>query len=223
MRVALYYAPAITDPLWTRACTWLGRDPEAGAPCPQPDIPGIAEATADPRLYGFHATLKPPMALRPGKSFEALVDAARGVAAGVPEFDLPPLRVAELHGFLALRETEPSPALQALSDACIAGLDEFRAPPTEQDLAHRRKNGLRPAEDAMLTRWGYPYAFSTWFFHMTLTRRLSPEERTKFQPAAEAFLVDALAASRRVTHIALFTQPRPGLPFAIARRIPLTG
>jgi hypothetical protein len=35
----------------------LGRDPESGAPTPQPDIPDIAEVTAEPRLYGFHATL----------------------------------------------------------------------------------------------------------------------------------------------------------------------
>ena len=63
MRVAVYYAPEPSDPLWTAACAWLGWDAERGAPVPQPDLLEIADLTASPRLYGFHATLKPPMRL----------------------------------------------------------------------------------------------------------------------------------------------------------------
>ena len=62
-RVAVYYAPAADDPLWARGCTWLGRDPETGVELPQPDIDGIAAQVTEPRRYGFHATLKPPMQL----------------------------------------------------------------------------------------------------------------------------------------------------------------
>ena len=29
-RFAIYYAPAVTDPLWERAAVWLGRDPASG-------------------------------------------------------------------------------------------------------------------------------------------------------------------------------------------------
>ena len=67
-RVAVYYAPLPDDPLFAASATWLGRDPESGAPAPQPDIAGIAEVTAEPRLYGFHATLKPPMRLPDGQA-----------------------------------------------------------------------------------------------------------------------------------------------------------
>ena len=73
-----------------------------------------------------------------------------------------------------LRETEPSAALQALADACVEQLDRFRAPPSDAELARRRRASLTPRQDAMLVRWGYPYVFDTWFFHMTLTRRLTP-------------------------------------------------
>ncbi len=66
-RVAVYYAPAVDDPLFAEAAVWLGRDPESGAPVPQPDIADIEEVTAEPRVYGFHATLKPPMRLAEGR------------------------------------------------------------------------------------------------------------------------------------------------------------
>ena len=49
-RVALYYAPALDDPLWRAGCAWLGRDPETGRPCSSRDLPDIAAVTADARL-----------------------------------------------------------------------------------------------------------------------------------------------------------------------------
>ena len=60
-RVAIYYAPLPQDPLTPLSSSWLGRDPVTNAPVPQPSLDGISEFTAEPRLYGFHATLKPPM------------------------------------------------------------------------------------------------------------------------------------------------------------------
>jgi len=222
-RVAFYYAPAEDDPLWARAASWLGRDPASGAPRGQPDLPDIAAITADARHYAFHATLKPPMRLRDGVTWADALATARQVAAGIPQFDLPRLAVADLHGFLALRETVPSPELQALADACVAGADHLREPPTEAELAKRRRNGLPPAQDANLVRWGYPYVFATWFFHMTLTRRLDPEERATYRPAAEAYFAEVLPLPRRVTDLCLFTQATAEAPFLLAERVPLRG
>ena len=222
-RVALYYAPALADPLWARGADWLGRDPETNAPRRQPDLPDIAAMTAEPRLYAFHATLKPPMRLRNGATWDDVLAATRAIAAGNPAFDLPPLAVADLDGFLALRETAPSPALQALADACVAGADHLRAPPDAAELARRRRNGLPAAQDANLRRWGYPYVFATWFFHMTLTRRLTASERAIYFPAAEAHFAELLATPRRVADICLFVQPAAGAGFVLAERVPLAG
>ena len=222
-RVGVYYAPAVQDPLHAAGATWLGRDPETGASVRQPDIANLAELTADPLVYGFHATLKPPMRLRPGRGWSDVVAAAEAVARTVAPFELPPMQVRDLHGFLALRETSPSDALQGLADACVSGLDELRAPASEAELARRRRSPLSPAQDAMLTRWGYPYVFSTWFFHMTLTRRLTADEKARVQPQAEAFFTPALTIGRRVSEICLFTQRGPGEPFLIAQRVPLSG
>lgn len=222
-RVAVYYAPQPDDPLFAESATWLGRDPESGAPAPQPDIAGIAEVTAEPRQYGFHATLKPPMRLRSGTSWDEVRDAAKELAAGIAPFALPPLAVANVHGFLALRETSPSQPLQALADLCVAGLDEFRAAATEAELARRRRAGLSAAQQEMLRRWGYPYVFGTWFFHMTLTRRLNADERAVYQPAAERHFARGLRSARQVTEICLFTQPSADAPFLLAERLTLRG
>jgi len=222
-RVALFYAPETDDPLFAAGATWLGRDPESGAPAPQPDVPGIAALTEAPRLYGFHATLKPPMRLRPGVTWSKVLDEAAGLAASVAPFDLPFLRVANLDGFLALRETEPSMPLQALCDLCVAQMEPLRAPPETSELERRRAGCLSAAQEALLRRWGYPYVFGAWSFHMTLTRRLDARERNPYLAAAEHHFARASLEPRRVTTLCLFTQPAPGEPFLIVERLKLGG
>ncbi len=223
MRVALYYAPQQDDPLWRLGCQWLGRDADSNAPLAQPALPDIAGITEDARLYGFHATLKPPMRLIPGFGWDAVVTAADEIAASIAPFDLPPLEVADLQGFLALRDAAPSAALQALCDACVRGLDALRQPPDAAELARRRRAQLTPLQDAMLLRWGYPYVLETWFFHMTLTRRLSLPELAVYRPAAEAYFTDTLRAPRRVVDICLYVQAGEGRAFTLAERLPLRG
>ena len=222
-RVAIYYAPRPDDPLFAAGASWLGRDPESGAPAPQPDIPGIAEVTAEPRLYGFHATLKPPIRLAEGRQWSDVVEAATEIAERTAPFELPRLAVNDLFGFLALRETAPCAPLQALADACVEHLDPLRAAPSDAELARRRRGNLTPQQDAMLVRWGYPYVFDTWFFHMTLTRRLSAEEKRRYQPAAKAYFTGAIAMPRQVFDICLFVQMRPDAPFVIEQRLTLRG
>lgn len=222
-RVAAYYAPRPDDPLFAAGATWLGRNPEINSSTTQPNIPSIAEVTTEPRHYGFHATLKPPMRLAEGRPWCDLVEAARELADRTPPFGLPPLAVGDIHGFLALREVVPCRALQTLADACVAHLDVFRAPPADAELARRRKVGLTGEQDAMLVRWGYPYVFGTWFFHMTLTRRLTAAEKSRFQPAAAVHFARALQEPRRAEDICLFAQTAPGAPFVLTERLPLRG
>ena len=218
MRAALFWTPPPHDPLTPAANTWLGRDAERNIACPQPAIPGLAEATEAPRLYGFHATLRPPMRL--ATSWHAFQAAAEHLASTHDAFDLPPLEVAELDGFLALRETAACPALHALSDACIRETEPHRLPTTQAELAKRRKAQLSSTQEKMLSRWGYPYVMSEWRFHMTLTRRLDRSETAILLPAARAHFAQALAKTRRIEDIAIFTQIEQA-PFLIAEKLPL--
>jgi putative phosphonate metabolism protein len=222
-RVGIYYCPREDDPLFAAGAAWLGRDPTSEDRMTQPDITGIDEVTAEARGYGFHATLKPPMRLAEGCTWDELLIATRELAAQCAPFVLPRLAVTDLHGFLALCEVAFCSPLQALADACVERLDRFRAPPAEAELARRRRAQLTAAQEAMLVRFGYPYVLNTWFFHMTLTRRLSTAEHAIWRPAVERYFKEAVAIRRTVTDICLFTQAGPGEPFVIAERIALAG
>ncbi len=223
MRVALYWAPRLEDPLHRLGSQWLGRDTETGATLPQPALPGldIAEITADARGYGLHATLKPPFRLR--TSWAAMRADAMALAARTRPFALPPLKLADHHGFLALLESEKCQALQDLCDACVTGLDAHREAPTEAEIARRNPARMTERQRELLHLWGYHYVLDQWWFHVTLTRRLTAEERAVVWPALEAHLGGVPAQPRRVTELCLFTQAGPGAPFLLAERLPLLG
>jgi hypothetical protein len=223
MRVALYWAPRPEDALHRLGSTWLGRDAETGMAIPQPALPGldIAEVTAEARVYGLHCTLKPPFRL--ATSWDAFRADAMALAARTRPFALGPLRLAEHHGFLALLESEKSREMQAFCDACVEALDAHRAAPTQEEIARRRPDRATERQREHIHRWGYPFVFDEWWFHVTLSRRLAAAEREVVQPALAAHLGDVPAAPRRVTELCLFTQAAPGAPFLIAERLPLLG
>ena len=222
-RLALYWAPAVDDPLHRLGSTWLGRDAESGAPLRQPELPGldIAALTADPRGYGLHATLKPPFRL--AVSWAEAIAAAEALAARTAPFDLPPLAVADLDGFLALRETAPCPALHALADACVVALEPCRAPPGEAELARRRRHGLTPRQDELLPPLRLPACAGA----MALPRHPDPppDRGGKGGGAARRHRLPRRGPgpAAPVTELTLFTQARAGAPFLIAERLALRG
>lgn len=218
LRAALYWVPSQSDTLLAAGNIWLGRDPEHAVALTQPAIENIAEITASPRVYGFHATLRPPMCLATG--WPEFLAAAALIARWIEPFDLPPLAVTDLGGFLALRETSPCAALQALADACVVGTDRHRLAASPAELARRRAAGLTAAQEELLLRWGYPYVMGCWRFHMTLSRRLGAPEMARLRAPAEAHFASALKVPRKVSEIALFTQ-RGDDPFLIAERLKL--
>jgi hypothetical protein len=226
LRVAVYWTPERGDPLAEAGHAWLGRDPDSGIALPQPPVPGIEAATAAPRRYGFHATLRPPMRLATG--WDAFRQTAASIASRIAPFDLPKLIVDDLSGFLALREASPCPPLQALADACVRATNHHRPPADAAELAQRRDAALSAEEDALLLRWGYPYVMQCWRFHMTLTCRLQATDMARLRPQAEAYFAATLRAPRRVSEIAIFTQPAgpdgaASAPFVVAERLKLIG
>jgi hypothetical protein len=75
----------------------------------------------------------------------------------------------------------------------------------------------------MLLRWGYPYVFDDWVFHMTLTRKLGAAEKLVLMPTVEAHFTAPTRILRRVNDICLFVQPALGVPFIMKERLPLRG
>ena len=228
-RYAVYYAPRAGEGLAVAAGQWLGISPEGGRLRRQPlesafSSERLAEITADPRIYGFHGTLKAPIALVDGTTEREFVDAVGRFAATLREVTVPSMVLAELGGFLAMVPAERCPALQDLADRCVVEFDEYRRPANEAELARRRASGLTPRQEALLLRWGYPYVLEEWRFHLTLSGRI--------EDAAERAAVMAILRKRfggfvdrplQVRDLCVFRQAAPGRPFTVLARFRLGG
>lgn len=226
-RHAIYFAPPGNSSLHRTASAWLGRDALSGATVAQPELPALprerfATLTASPRRYGFHATIKAPFTLAPGRSPADLAAALRAELASHAPFQLP-LKVALLEGFLALVPSAPSPPMAALETSIVAGLDPFRAKASDAELARRRTVGLSPEAEANLDRYGYPWVGALFRFHMTLSERLAPGDAALLLPEAQARFAPLLREPVLVDALCLFHEPSPGAPMLQISRHPLSG
>lgn len=219
-RYALYCLPAPGSRLEAFGRAVLGHDNVSGTPVPHPEgLGGLAAVTAGARVYGFHATLKAPLRLAPGTGEADLVAAARELAAAHPPVAVGPLRVAALGPFLALVPEVPPLELGLLAAECVAALDPFRAPLTEAERAKRRPERLDPRGRALLDRWGYPYVFEAFRFHMTLTDALPETERAPWHRRLSAAYAAAGPEPLRIDAVSLLTQDGSG-PFRLLARLP---
>ncbi len=223
-RYALYFAPAPDSRLWDFGSSVIGFDAETGEDRPQPALATIDRddfhaRTADPRQYGFHATLKPPFHLAEGETIDRLLAAVNDFASTQSAFDLTDLDVTAIGAFLALAPAQPSPALHAFADASVSAFDRFRAPLDPADRQRRLKSPLTERQVSYLDRWGYPYVFEDFKFHMTLTGRLHHDERDAVRREL-AELYRPIAAPVTVDAITVFEQATRDRRFNVLARIP---
>lgn len=222
-RYAIYYAPVADSALWTKASAWLGRDAYSARPTARPDLPALAGLdldvlTADPRHYGFHATLKAPFELAPGRAEGDLLAAARALARMTTAFDAT-IAPAALGRFLAFLLQDSQAEMQALHAACVRGLEPFRAPLSDADLARRRRAPLTPAQDARVQAWGYPYVFEDFRFHMTLTGPIADDSVRALVLAALQSHFAPETGPHRFDAIAVFRQSDRDAPFNLVERV----
>jgi len=228
-RFALYYAPEHGSALAAFGARWMGRDAATGAACIQTTVPGVADealgrATATPRAYGFHATLKPPFALAPGRSARELLAEVAALAAAQAPVAAPPLVPDSMGAFLVLRPEAPSPGLDALAARCVTLLDAFRARAGRAELEQRRAPGLTPGQEAMLERYGFPYVLEEFRFHLTLAGPLEdPGLRARLAGALRELTRPFAGQPLLVREVCVFRQPAEGEPFALLKRFPLAG
>lgn len=211
-RYAVYYAPAADSPLWRFGSATLGYDAYAGKDvafavprgC---DAASWPQLTAEPRRYGFHATLKAPFELADGRSEGQLRAFAHQIAAGLAPVPLSGLAVTALGRFVALTPAAPSDALQKLAFDIVQAFEPFRAPLSPADRERRLKSPLTPAERACLEAYGYPYVGDAFRFHMTLTGSLPPEELDGAKAAlARAYAETVPAGPVAIDRMVLFRQ-----------------
>lgn len=228
MRYAVYFTPPSGDALLKVAANWLGRSAFSGEAVKTPSIRGleaseIAELTAEPRRYGFHATMKPPFRLADGVEEAELLSALMHFASSADTLVIPKLELSRIGSFFALTLEEPVAPLQQLANDVVVALDRFRAAPNEAEIARRRPESLSDAQRRNLEKWGYPYVFEEFRFHMTLTGRVTEKEQPRIERILDEFFAPVLAEPVEVGNLALFVEPEPGAAFEVHSLHPLTG
>ncbi len=218
-RYAVYFVPRRETPLGSFGARWLAGDG---------DLAGLDPSlhrriTAKPRGYGYHATLKAPFRLAGRQTEEALIEALVSFADARPSprpFDL---ALRDISGFLALVPAGAAADVAALAQACVEAFEPFRAAPSDEELARRRAGGLTERQEANLLRWGYPYVAEDFRFHMTLTDRLTQEERQAVEPVLAGLVQPLIETPLKIDAISLVKQDEPQADFAALRRFALTG
>jgi putative phosphonate metabolism protein len=227
-RYAIYFTPPPDSPFARFGASVLGYDCFERVDVAHRPIDGIdpallALATVEPRRYGFHATLVAPFRLAPGIEGDELAAAFAAFAASHTPVAAGPLRVAAIDRFVALIPVEPYPAIEEFAGACVAAFNGFRAPLSEADRARRLASGLSARQAELLERWGYPYVYDEFRFHMTLTGPIADDAR----PALLASLVKAyqgLSGDRlELGAISLMRQDDRESQFHVVARQRLTG
>jgi putative phosphonate metabolism protein len=228
LRYALYATPSADHPLTLAAARWLGRDAFTGADHPLPQIDGFQGGTieaylADPARYGFHGTLKAPFSLAETADEAGLIASLDAFAASADAITVPELVVRRLGRFFALVPNERVAALDELASRIVVEFEPFRAPLAEADIARRRAAGLTLDEETNLLRWGYPYVFDAFRYHMSLTGRVPKEDAAAMEAALRTFFAEFDGKPFVLDQLALFVEPERGAPFAVRHVAPLRG
>ena len=228
MRYAVYFTPPSDDPLTLAASAWLGRDAFTGktmdqAPAAEFDAERLAALTADPRRYGFHATLKAPFTLAADRDPAELEARFSEFCRSNRAFSIPSVEVGQLGSFFAVVPAEVYPQLQSFAASIVETFEPFRAPLDEDDIARRKPEKLPPRQRENLMRWGYPYVFEDFRFHMTLTGQVPAAE----QPAMGDILHQRFGIFTgrplKIGGLALFIEESRGAPFTVHSWLPLKG
>ena len=226
MRYAIYFAPEPGSPLAELSASWIGRDAGTGKAVPQPDFDGLGAdelsgMTGPARRYGFHGTLKAPFRLAGGVSEDDLIQAMEKFCAGRRRFAIEGIRVGTIDNFVALLPDGNVSELNGFASDVVSAFDGYRAELTESELERRNPEQLSLTELRNLTRWGYPYVFDCFRFHMTLTSRVPDKDRERVLRAAREHFAPVTERAIAVDALTLFVEPEPGAPFEIHSRTPL--
>ena len=227
-RYAVYYAPEKGSILAELGNHWLGRDPELNKSLSPPYSKNLSvdlfeKYTRTPKRYGFHGTLKAPFRLHDAANFVDLDFALEKLAGTLTKVRTEALRLKEFSNFFALVPSGACEAINGISARCVEELDVFQRPLESYELERRRLAGLTPAQDANLVKWGYPYVFDEFRFHLTLTGNVPEGLRTDFREHIVGWMAPVFSNPFEVTEICLFGDPGGGLPFRLLKRYALLG
>jgi putative phosphonate metabolism protein len=227
-RYALYFVPPADSALYRFGAGFLGYDCYTGERLRHPqDIALIAseweQFTHEPRKYGFHATLKAPFRLLPPfteMDLTAELERFAVIPRTLPAID-PAVR--SLARFIAVVAAKPSVALDRLAADGVMAFDRFRRPLTSHEREQRLGAGLSERQIENLDRWGYPYVFEDFRFHLTLTGPIDAERRGSILALLQARFDDIKGGHLLpITRLSLVRQDAWSTPFRVVGQAALT-
>jgi putative phosphonate metabolism protein len=227
-RYAIYFVPPARSDLYRFGARFLGYDCYSGEDLGHPPDIGLTaptwdELTHEPRRYGFHATLKAPFRLRPpftetdlAAEFDRFATLPRASAAIEPT-------IRAIERFIAIVPRRASAAVGQLGADCVTAFDGFRRPltPHERDRRVAADTNARQIEN--LDRWGYPFVFEDFRFHMTLTGPIDADRHASIIRLLQAAF-DRIDESRSlpITQLVLARQDAPAARFRVVRQAEFT-
>ncbi len=220
-RFAIYYAPEPQSPLWRFGSSVIGYDAASGnelasMPVAGLDAAGWARLIEDPGRYGFHATLKAPFHLLPGRTRDELIAALEAFARARRALPLGRLRLGAIGAFLTLQAPDAGPELEAFAQDVVEAFEPFRAPLDQGDRQRRLAAPLSDRQRDYLDRFGYPYVGEEFCFHMTLAGPVEPAmHATVLAALAASYAAAVVDAPTTLERIVLFEQLRRDGAFRI--------
>ncbi|MDR1039556.1 MAG: DUF1045 domain-containing protein [Deltaproteobacteria bacterium] len=221
-RYCVFHVPDPQAFLYALGSSALGRCIRTGQalepPWPEAAAKDFPPCPTRAAVYGFHATLVAPFeSLVPP---ETLTETLRRTALGLEAVPLGPLELRLMPtGFPALAPRRPPDALGDLEGVLVKAFAGFRLPPGPEELA--RREPLTARQRDLARKWGYPFVFDEFRYHLTLGDRLqgpgdAPDPRTlNLLDLLSSLLTEELLEGCSVDALSLARQSRAGAPFHV--------
>ena len=180
-RYAIYYAPIENPELDLFGKCWLGWDPYKGEETTKSDLSKLpsfkkfSSLVLTPKQYGFHGTIKAPFKLKNEYTYNDLENKVREISKQIHSFYFDQLIIKKLGNFIGLIPTN-NLKVNAVSNKFVEELDYLRDELSENEIKKRKPHKLTSNQKQMLFKWGYPYVFDEFKFHLTLTSKLNVVE-----------------------------------------------
>ncbi len=220
-RYAIYFSPADSTDLARFGATVLGRDNNShgqrqlrtSAPMqPFEDVSRWQSYTEKAAHYGFHATIKAPFELAPDCTAAELLEELSGFCTEQEPIELNALAPQTLQGFTALVMPQQPDALTQLAAEVVRQFEPYRQPLSAVDIERRMAAGLSERQIDNLQQYGYPYIFSDFNFHMTLSNQL-PKDEQRYLPWVQSLYQQMVPQTPVLDRLAVFRQVDRDTPF----------
>jgi Protein of unknown function (DUF1045) len=226
-RYAIYFTPPPFSALARFGAAVLGYDCFEGSEVEHARLPAIDPSvlrlmTVGPRRYGFHATLVAPFRLNGRPESELFDEVERFAQQTAPE-PVGGLTAGVLDGYIVLLPIDERPGVCRLAAGCVTAFNEFRAPLTAADRERRLKSELTQAQTKMLDRWGYPYVFDQFRFHMTLAGPVPEDQQRQLHAALLQAYQERASTVVEIDALSVMKQDDGAARFRVIRRCRLRG